>query len=118
MLATLTTETSPSESRTSSRAPNSPLSTSTKASAGSRFWRILLVLLALETGILLLLIPWSSLWDRNFVLGSLSSLQAYTRSYHLRGAVSALGVVNLWAGFVEAWLLLRTAKRSTSDSGE
>jgi hypothetical protein len=79
--------------------------------AGGRFWRVLLTLLAFETGIFLLFIPWSSVWEQNFLLGSLSSLQLHLRSHYVRGAVSALGVVNLWVGCVEAWTLLRLRRR-------
>ena len=118
MSATLTTETCPSESRTSSKIPEPPLSTNGEAASGNRFWRILLTLLALETGIFLIFVPWSSVWDRNFLLGSLSSLQSHLRSHYVRGAVSALGVVNLWVGFAEAWMLLRMAKGSNSAKRE
>jgi hypothetical protein len=89
-----------------------------RESSGNWFWRVLLTLLALQTGIFLILIPWSSIWDQNFLLGALSSLQSHLRSYYIRGAVSALGVVNLWVGFAEALMLLRMAKGSDSTARE
>jgi hypothetical protein len=56
-----------------------------------------------EVGLLLLVIPWSTFWDRNTLLEALPAVHALTRSPHLRGAVSGLGVVNLGAGMVELW---------------
>ncbi|MBI2819499.1 MAG: hypothetical protein HYX73_05930 [Acidobacteria bacterium] len=79
--------------------------------SGNRFWRVLLILLALETGFFLILVPWSSVWDRNFLLGYLASLQPILRSHYVRGAVSALGVVNIWLGLAEAVTLYRLGRR-------
>ena len=78
-------------------------------------------MLALETGFFLILVPWSSVWNLNFLLGPLSSLQPALRSHYVRGAVSALGVVNLWMGFAEAWMLIqmgRTSKPLPRDENE
>jgi len=79
--------------------------------SGSRFWRVLLTLLAFETGFFLILVPWSSVWDQNFLLGHLSALQFQLRSHYVRGAVSALGVVNIWVGVAEAWTLVQMRRR-------
>jgi hypothetical protein len=77
------------------------------APSGSRFWRVLLTLLALEIGVFLVLVPWSSVWDQNFLLGYLSSMQPLLRNHYVRGAVSALGVVNIGVGLAEALTLLK-----------
>lgn len=80
--------------------------------SGNRFWRVLLILLALETGFFLILVPWSSVWDRNFLMGHLASLQPIIRSHFMRGAVSALGLVNIWLGLAEAWTLVKMGRSS------
>lgn len=77
------------------------------ASSGSRFWRVLLILLAVESGFFLMLVPWSAVWGESLPLGLSVSAQALLRNHYLRGAVSGLGLINLWVGFVEALALLR-----------
>ena len=73
---------------------------------------MLLILLALETGLFLILVPWSSVWDRNFLMGYLALLQPILRSHYVRGAVSALGLVNIWLGLAEAWTLVQRGRSS------
>jgi len=66
--------------------------------AGNRFWLVLLILLSLEIGVFLVAVPWSSIWDRNLVVGYSSLLRPVLLSYYARGAVSGLGIINLWVG--------------------
>ena len=63
--------------------------------------RLLLVAYFLEVGLLLVLVPWSTFWERNYFATSLPLLQNALRNNFLRGAVSGLGVVNLLTGFNE-----------------
>ena len=55
----------------------------------------------LETGLLLVLIPWSAFWDRNYFVEWSSALKALLSSNYTRGAVSGLGLVNVWAALAE-----------------
>ena len=55
----------------------------------------------LEVGFVLLVVPWSSYWDRNFFVQAWPPLQAILTSNYVRGAVSGLGVVNVMAGVGE-----------------
>jgi hypothetical protein len=55
----------------------------------------------LEVGFLLLVVPWSSYWDRNFFAQSWPPLQALLSSNYVRGAVSGLGIVNVLAAVGE-----------------
>ncbi len=50
---------------------------------------------------LLILIPWSAFWDRNYFVESVPALGALLTNNFVRGAVSGLGVVNLVAAFGE-----------------
>lgn len=54
----------------------------------------------LETGLLLVLIPWSAFWDRNYFIEGSALAAVFTSSY-TRGAVSGLGLVNVWAALAE-----------------
>lgn len=72
----------------------------------SAFRRLLYLVYFLEVGLLLALIPWSPYWDRNFFAERLPVLSALVTNNFFRGAVSGLGVINLFAGFAELAMLL------------
>lgn len=61
--------------------------------------RLLYVAYFLEVGLLLVLVPWSAFWGRNYFAGTSPILQDLLRNNFVRGAVSGLGVVNLLMGF-------------------
>jgi hypothetical protein len=63
--------------------------------------RLLLATLFLWAGFLLVLIPWSRFWDRNYFVQALPMVQAWIGSNYVRGAVSGLGLVNLYLGLAE-----------------
>jgi hypothetical protein len=67
--------------------------------------RLLLVAFFLEVGFALLLLPWSTYWDRNYFAEALPPLHAAITNNFVRGAVSGLGVVNVAAGIVELFSL-------------
>lgn len=62
-----------------------------------------------EAGLVLLILPWSVFWDRNLVLQWSGALYEFTRDGYVRGAVSGIGLVNLWTGIVEVIDAWRTA---------
>jgi hypothetical protein len=70
--------------------------------------RLLFATYFFEVGLLLLIVPWSTFWDRNLLLESWPLLYGWTRSEFVRGAVSGLGVVNLGAGMLELAAAWRT----------
>jgi hypothetical protein len=65
------------------------------------FTRLLFVVYFLEVGLLLVLLPWFSFWDRNYFADSVPLLGAIARNYFVRGAISGLGLVNVGAAFSE-----------------
>lgn len=60
----------------------------------NRVLRVLLLLLWLELGLLLILLPWSQYWDTNFFLNKYPSLIHILLNSYLRGAISGLGVLD------------------------
>jgi hypothetical protein len=62
---------------------------------------LLLAALFVEVGFVLIVVPWSILWDRNYFIENVPQLQAWLTSNYLRGAVSGLGAVNIGAGIAE-----------------
>lgn len=67
----------------------------------SAFRRLLYLVYFLEVGLLLALIPWSPYWERNFFAERLPLVAVLVTNNFFRGAVSGLGLVNLFAGFAE-----------------
>jgi hypothetical protein len=61
----------------------------------------LLVALLLEAGLLLIVIPWSAFWDRNYFAEAVPGLRALLTNNFVRGAVSGLGALNLVAALSE-----------------
>lgn len=59
----------------------------------NRIVRILLLLVWLELGLMLILVPWSEFWQANYFVIQFPDLGAFLRSAYLRGAVSGLGVM-------------------------
>ena len=81
--------------------------------------RLLLVAYFIEVGLLLVLVPWSPFWERNYFLTAFPSLLEIVRNNYLRGAVSGLGVVNLLLGFNElASVLLARRRMDTMETIE
>ena len=68
---------------------------------GSRQWFLLYVLICLEVGVFLLLVPWSAIWERNYFLQAYPALGKLVLDPMFRGAVSGLGVANIYLGLNE-----------------
>jgi len=66
----------------------------------------------IEVGLVLVVTPWSSLWNHNYFSDLLPSLGAILDSAAARGAVSGIGVVTAIAGVVELAGLFRRADRT------
>jgi hypothetical protein len=76
------------------------------------FVRLLFAAYFLETGVILVVIPWLSYWDRNLFIQMMPALEDWLSSAYARGAVSGIGVVTAVAGIFElaaAFGVLRTA---------
>lgn len=60
-----------------------------------RILRAIGLLFWLELGLVLILAPWSNLWDANFFLYQYPLLGFFLKNPFLRGAVSGLGFINV-----------------------
>jgi hypothetical protein len=74
--------------------------------------RLLLVGVFLEIGLVLVFVPWSTFWDRNYFVEMLPALQPIVSNPFVRGAVSGLGVLNLAASLVELAALVTSSRAS------
>jgi hypothetical protein len=61
----------------------------------TRLLRVVLLLLWLELGLMLILVPWSDMWDVNYFLYQYPALGLIMKNPYLRGAVSGLGLMNV-----------------------
>ena len=57
--------------------------------------RVLIVVYLIEVGLVLIVMPWTEFWDRNFFVESLPTLEPALTSPAVRGSVSGFGVVSL-----------------------
>lgn len=63
--------------------------------------RILFGAYFLETGLILVVMPWSTFWDRNLFVVMVPALERLLGSAYARGAVSGVGVITAAAGILE-----------------
>jgi hypothetical protein len=77
--------------------------------------RLLLVAFFLEIGFVLIVVPWSEYWDRNYFAQALPAIRALITNNFVRGAVSGLGVINVSAGLAE--LVSMVMSRQVEHSG-
>ena len=67
-----------------------------------RVWLIIFVVFCVELGMLLVVLPWSPLWNDNYLLLNFPKLRALVQWGFVRGAITGLGVVDIWLGIGEA----------------
>jgi hypothetical protein len=48
-----------------------------------------------------LLVPWSAFWERNYFLQSWPAIEPVLTNNYVRGAVSGLGLLNVYAALAE-----------------
>jgi len=73
--------------------------------------RLLFIAYFIEVGLLLVLVPWSAFWDRNYFVVLAPELEWLLRNPFFRGAVSGLGLVTLVAGLLDLGSLLAWRRR-------
>jgi hypothetical protein len=72
---------------------------------------VLLAIFYLEIGLFLLIFPWTPYWESNYFGGLIPQWHFYWDNMYIRGAVSGLGVVNLYIFILELYRLRRFAGR-------
>ncbi len=82
-----------------------------------RVSRLLLVFYFVDVGLVLVVTPWTTFWDRNIFVESFPLVEALLTTSMARGGVSGLGVLNLGAGLADLSVLWRRgAPRSSLSS--
>ncbi len=78
-----------------------------KGTRANTLTHVVFVLFCLEIGFVLLLLPWTDLWDGNYFSSLTPAWNPLWLSAYVRGAVSGIGLVNMWIGVSEAWRMWR-----------
>jgi len=81
-----------------------------------RLLTIIYIVCCLELGSFLFILPWVSLWGKNYFVAHYSLVAHVSRNYFLRGAVSGLGLADIWLAFYEIWRVLRRPRTLDSRS--
>lgn len=71
---------------------------------------LVFIVFCLEIGVVLLVFPWSEYWDNNFFSNLIPVVRKLWDNSYLRGAVSGLGIVNIYISFSELFRLRRFSK--------
>jgi hypothetical protein len=72
---------------------------------------VLVITFCLEIGFFLLIFPWTESWTSNYFSTLIPEWKMRWDNMYLRGAISGLGVVNLYISFTEIFRLRRFAQR-------
>jgi hypothetical protein len=73
-----------------------------------KFGALLFVIFCFEVGVFLLVFPWLDAWDTNSI-GLFPGLHSVWENTYFRGALSGLGIVNIYISFLEVFRLRRFA---------
>ena len=76
-----------------------------------KFSAVLFITFCLEIGIFLLVFPWTDFWKDNYFASMVPEWRPYWENDYIRGAISGLGVINLYISFVEMFRLRRFSRR-------
>lgn len=91
------------------KASSAPLSRpSHKPPMMNRWLAILYILFCFELGIILFMLPWVPVWNRNFFVGRFAWVSVVALNDFVRGAISGLGLADVALAFQEIWRLRRS----------
>ena len=83
------------------------------------FSRLIVAAYLIEAGILLVLAPWSALWERNYFAVAWPAVGAWMASAYVRGAVSGVGLVTALGGLrdlVSAFMMRQSSDNASARS--
>ena len=69
--------------------------------------RLVFIIVCFEVGAFLLVFPWLSHWDANWIAGLAPWMRNVWDSAYFRGALSGLGVINIYISVAEAFRMRR-----------
>lgn len=79
---------------------------------------VLYVVLCFQIGLILLCFPWSDFWKPNLLADFSPEWGLFWMNRYFRGAVSGIGLINVYFSVVEAFRLQRFSEPIDMDSGQ
>ena len=76
----------------------------------NRLLAVAFILFCFELGVFLVFVPWSGLWENNFLLAYMPLFRGVLLNNFFRGAVSGLGVIDVLIGLSELTFFLKSFK--------
>ncbi len=73
----------------------------------NRLAAVVYIVFCFELGVILFVLPWTPPWTKNYFVGHYAPLATVAHNYFLRGAISGLGLADVWLAFFELWRLRR-----------
>ena len=67
-----------------------------------RFSLVIFVVFCIELGMLLAILPWTTVWNQNSFLAVHPALKAIVQNNFARGVATGIGLVDIWIGIWEA----------------
>ena len=91
--------------------PSTPAATSgTRSPRTPRLLRLCFAIFTFEIGLFLTVFPWVEIWNMNYFSGWIPGLQNVWDDPYFRGAITGLGLVNIYVACAE---VLRIFRRSS-----
>ena len=79
--------------------------------------RLVYVAFFFEVGLLLIVLPWSAFWERNYFVFLWPAIKPWLTNNFVRGGITGLGAVNLFAGVADLVLVFAMRERSNAPDG-
>ena len=67
-----------------------------------RVWLVVFVMFSIELGMVLAVLPWTRVWNENSLMYAYPTLRAILQRDFVRGAITGLGLLDIWIGIWEA----------------
>lgn len=72
-----------------------------------KLFAVFFAIFAIELGVFLVMVPWTGIWEKNSLARLLPEWYGVWISPYMRGAVSGVGLLNLWIALTEVMSLRR-----------
>jgi hypothetical protein len=73
-------------------------------------WTPLYIAYSFVVGTFLLVLPWMTIWDDNYIVYNYPHIRSIVSNSFLKGAVLGLGIINILIGLQEIAILWKRAK--------
>ena len=72
-----------------------------------KLWKLIFIVFCFELGVFLMVFPWLDYWGNNSIATLAPWIEGFWGNLYFRGAVSGLGVVNIYISLAEVFRLRR-----------